>query len=319
MEPLGSTAHLSLLAAAMATAQSSHDEFMALAAGMEFASGPPSEPAEEPAKIEETAEQPQDLLEICSPPRSECTEEEVEADDELATKFEVKAEDEPATEDLVEVKEEPKDEFETFYEGELSGEHWQEAGHMLVDMLRSLEQQQQQQHPATPPLEPPTPPPPPPPHEPPRPPLPEPLTPPWRRKRKQLCSPPRPPASSSSASSSHGPAAAPRRHVSPPAFSSSASSSHRPQVSPGELLDLRAEAQVAREMGIRWQHRGPPPECLPEGQTTWRGQRYRPNTGKWANRGGSAKAWYTAFYRAKQEGEAALSKFLEENPHPKKG
>ena len=70
---------------------------------------------------------------------------------------------------------------------------------------------------------------------------------------------------------------------------------------------------------MRWQERGPPRESLPEGQVTWRGQAYRPNTGKWANRGGSNKQWYTDFYKAKKSGEAALKKFLDENPHPKKG
>ena len=80
---------------------------------------------------------------------------------------------------------------------------------------------------------------------------------------------------------------------------------------------LKSEERVAREMSLRWQDRGPPPECLPEGQTTWRGQRYRPKSGKWANRGGATKDWHTGYYRAKQQGEDAVRQFLAENPHPK--
>ena len=83
-------------------------------------------------------------------------------------------------------------------------------------------------------------------------------------------------------------------------------------------MDLRAEEAVARELGLSWQQRGPTPDMLPEGETTWRGQRYRPNTGKWANRGGANKEWYTAYYRAKAAGADALERFLEEHPHPKK-
>ena len=71
-------------------------------------------------------------------------------------------------------------------------------------------------------------------------------------------------------------------------------------MSTDELLQLRAEEEVAREMGLRWQERGPRPDMLPEGQTTWMGgHQYRPNSGTWANRGGSNKQWYTEFYRAK--------------------
>ena len=50
-------------------------------------------------------------------------------------------------------------------------------------------------------------------------------------------------------------------------------------VSDSELIELRAEAHVAREMGIPWQDRGPPGPAE-GGPTTWRGQRYKPNTGK---------------------------------------
>ena len=85
-----------------------------------------------------------------------------------------------------------------------------------------------------------------------------------------------------------------------------------------ELADLRGESKVAKAMGLRWQDRGPPPDQLPEGLTTWRGQQYRPKSGKWANRGGENKEWYTAYYKAKQQGKEVERLFLENNPHPKK-
>ena len=84
-----------------------------------------------------------------------------------------------------------------------------------------------------------------------------------------------------------------------------------------ELLRLRAERAAAEEAGLKWQQRGPPAECLPEGESTWRGQAYRPNTGKWANRGGAHVEWYKEFYMAKKAGPDAVAKFLSEHPHPK--
>ena len=78
-------------------------------------------------------------------------------------------------------------------------------------------------------------------------------------------------------------------------------------------MKLRAEATIARQLGLPWQERGPLPEMLPEGQMTWRGQQYRPNTGKWANRGGSHKQWYTDFYKAKKAGPEAVAR-LEPRP-----
>jgi hypothetical protein len=93
----------------------------------------------------------------------------------------------------------------------------------------------------------------------------------------------------------------------------------RRSVSLEELIVLRSEEEVARGMKLPWQQRGPPPEALPEGMTTWRGQAYRPQSGKWANRGGAHKQWYTDFYQAKKAGPEALAKFLKDNPHPKAG
>ena len=144
----------------------------------------------------------------------------------------------------------------------------------------------------------------------------QPPTPPWKKARLRT---PVPPPRSSGESQPR--LRSPER---PPAWAqSSASSSSQPgpfqpeprrEVSFDEFLWLRAEQQVAQEMGLRWQERGPPPEALPEGQTTWRGQAYRPGTGKWANRGGANKQWFTEFYRAKKAGPAAVQDFLAKNP-----
>ncbi len=62
---------------------------------------------------------------------------------------------------------------------------------------------------------------------------------------------------------------------------------------------------------------GPTPGVLAKGEK-WRGHAFRPNTGKWANRGGANKGWYNGFYAAKKQGEQAAKAYLEANPHPKK-
>jgi len=94
------------------------------------------------------------------------------------------------------------------------------------------------------------------------------------------------------------------------------------QVTPAMLqsLDMRAEDEAARAGGVRWQDRGPPgPDALPEGQTTWRGQRWRAGgqggQARWGNCGGRNKEWWTAFYAAKHAGK--MKAFLEANPKPK--
>lgn len=56
------------------------------------------------------------------------------------------------------------------------------------------------------------------------------------------------------------------------------------------------ETNMAREFGIRWQDRGPPPEAVgPYGR--WRGQRYREHSGRWGNRGGQWAQWFNVYYR----------------------
>jgi len=61
------------------------------------------------------------------------------------------------------------------------------------------------------------------------------------------------------------------------------------------LVDLRCESEAARSLNLGWQHRGPPnPDHDPDAR--WRGQRYRQNTGKWANSGGIRKEYYSGLW-----------------------
>ena len=81
---------------------------------------------------------------------------------------------------------------------------------------------------------------------------------------------------------------------------------------PEQIIELRAEAEVAHDLGIKWQDRGPPGGKKGD---TWRGQEFRESSQRYANRGGKCKDWYSGMYKAKKAG--TLDKFLEENPKPK--
>ena len=63
---------------------------------------------------------------------------------------------------------------------------------------------------------------------------------------------------------------------------------------------------------MRWQDRGP---TGPQERTkdTWRGQKWRPGSERWANNGGANKIWYVGFIRARDEGPEALDRFFEQN------
>eukprot|EP00974_Lingulodinium_polyedra_P078870 7639487-Lingulodinium_polyedra.AAC.1 len=52
-----------------------------------------------------------------------------------------------------------------------------------------------------------------------------------------------------------------------------------------ERLELAAERAVAEHLGVRWQEHGPPPPDQ-GGPTTRRGQKWRPGSKRWSNRGG---------------------------------
>ena len=77
-----------------------------------------------------------------------------------------------------------------------------------------------------------------------------------------------------------------------------------PEVSHEMWLDMQAEAAVSQEMGVPWQMRGPPAD-LADPSARWRGQRYRPETGKWANRGGENRDYYRGYYKGVAEGTQA--------------
>ena len=83
------------------------------------------------------------------------------------------------------------------------------------------------------------------------------------------------------------------------------------------MAELREENEAAKAVGVKWQHRGPPPDPdVPLEEQRWRGLRFRPGSGKWMNRGGANKEWHTAHYVAKKQGKAAVEAFLKANPHP---
>ena len=101
-----------------------------------------------------------------------------------------------------------------------------------------------------------------------------------------------------------------------------------PYVSREEYLRLQEESATSRAKGIAWKKRGPPgPD--EGGPKRWRGQRYRPKTKKWMNRGGSNRAWYCAYFafinKKKAEGKEITpalkweaSEFADSRAGPKK-
>ena len=80
--------------------------------------------------------------------------------------------------------------------------------------------------------------------------------------------------------------------------------------------DMVVERHAAEACGIPWQHRGPVPMFRGE---SWRGQVYRQNSQRWANRGGRNQAWYAGFAKARDQDKEAVVSFLRANPHPKQG
>jgi len=82
--------------------------------------------------------------------------------------------------------------------------------------------------------------------------------------------------------------------------------------SASELIEMRAEHDIATEMELSWQDRGPPGEK----GAVWRGQEWRVGSQRYANRGGRCKEWYAAFYNAKKLGKEELKRWLSANPKP---
>ena len=88
----------------------------------------------------------------------------------------------------------------------------------------------------------------------------------------------------------------------------------RAKIDACELADLRAEGKAAKDLNIPWQQRGPPgpPKDIPH--ATWRGQRWREGSQRWANNGGTNRDWYKHYHSIKkQNNRAAMQTFLEEN------
>jgi hypothetical protein len=124
-------------------------------------------------------------------------------------------------------------------------------------------------------------------------------------------------SAASAAAAAAAPAAAAGAATAAAASSSSSSSSSKPkqQYSELELIEMRAESAVAEQLGLSWKERGPPPSHGP----LWRNQEYRTGSERWANRGGAAKDWYTAFYKAKRSmDKPSLDRWLDANPKPGK-
>ena len=92
----------------------------------------------------------------------------------------------------------------------------------------------------------------------------------------------------------------------------------RMRIAEEELVCLRAERDAAAMHGIKWRQRGPPgprgpqePGCAAH---TWRGQKWREGSRRWANNGGTNKDWYKHYYGIRKQNDAwAMQRFLEEN------
>ena len=69
---------------------------------------------------------------------------------------------------------------------------------------------------------------------------------------------------------------------------------------------LEAESTAAKALGVPWSQRGPRFGPEEGGPTTWRGSVWRPQTKKWATRGGRNLAYWSQVY--KKNGEASKGK-----------
>jgi hypothetical protein len=91
-------------------------------------------------------------------------------------------------------------------------------------------------------------------------------------------------------------------------------------------VELRAEQGAAWHVGISWKHRGPAAPDDANKHDTWRGQKYRPGSQRWANNGGTRAWWYNTYYplkrkaseSGKEEDTKTLQQWLLENPMPEK-
>ena len=89
----------------------------------------------------------------------------------------------------------------------------------------------------------------------------------------------------------------------------------RRRVSEEELAELRMEQLCAEGLELRWQDRGPGPPPADSPHDTWRGQKYRQGTGRYANSGGTNRVWYACFINAKTGGTRAMDDWFDKNAH----
>ena len=84
------------------------------------------------------------------------------------------------------------------------------------------------------------------------------------------------------------------------------------------------EQAIAGAVGAGWKLRGPAGPDEANKHETWRGQKYRPGSGRWASNGGARAWWYNTYYPLKRkasesEGDRVrLQQWLQDNPMPEK-
>ena len=90
-------------------------------------------------------------------------------------------------------------------------------------------------------------------------------------------------------------------------------------VSEAEYHDLRMERDAAIETNTKWRHRGVNPDLNPGAATSFRGQKWRPGSQRFANSGGSDRAWHKGYYLAKKKGgDAAAQEYIKRHGPPQK-
>jgi hypothetical protein len=93
---------------------------------------------------------------------------------------------------------------------------------------------------------------------------------------------------------------------------------HGRRVSEAEYRDLRMEREAGIDTNTKWRHRGVNPDQNPGAPMTFRGQRWRPGSQRFANSGGTDRAWHKGYYIAKKRGEAAAQEYIRRHGPPPK-
>ena len=84
-------------------------------------------------------------------------------------------------------------------------------------------------------------------------------------------------------------------------------------------LYYAAEAAVAKQLGLKWQERGPKGGPNKGGPPTWRHQNWREGSQRYANRGGRYSAWPAAKFNAIKAGLSEQDAIAEANMKLGKG